>query len=61
LLGIGRRISVLGWSQAKSEDPISKITKVKRAGGMAQMVESLPSKCMALSSNTSTVKKYLLF
>jgi hypothetical protein len=28
-----------------------------RAGGMAQAVERLPSKCKALSSNPSTAKK----
>jgi hypothetical protein len=28
-----------------------------RAGSMAQMVEYLPSKCEALSSNHSTIKK----
>jgi hypothetical protein len=27
------------------------------AGGMAQVAEHLPSKCMALSSNPSTEKK----
>jgi hypothetical protein len=39
-----------------------KITKVKRAGGTAQVVERLPSKCKALNSNPSTPfpKKKLL-
>jgi hypothetical protein len=31
------------------QDPISKITKAKRAGGMAQVIE-----CLALSVNPST-------
>jgi hypothetical protein len=34
-----------------------KITKVKRARGMAQVVEHLPSKLKVLSSNPSSVKK----
>jgi hypothetical protein len=38
-------------------NPISKINKAKRAGGMAQVVESLPSKFRAMSSNPSTTKK----
>jgi hypothetical protein len=29
----------------------------KRAGGVAQVIECLPSKCEALSSNPSTEKK----
>jgi hypothetical protein len=28
----------------KKQDPISKITRAKRSGGMAQVVEGLPSK-----------------
>jgi hypothetical protein len=31
-------------------------TKAKRSRGMVQMVEHLPSKCKALSSNTNTTK-----
>jgi hypothetical protein len=38
------------------QDPNSKITKAKRAGGMAQVVEHLHSKCKALSSNPSITK-----
>jgi hypothetical protein len=34
-----------------------KNNKRKRAGGMAQVVELLPSKCEALSSNPSTTEK----
>jgi hypothetical protein len=33
-----------------------KITKAKRAGGTTQVIECLPSKYEALSSNTSAVK-----
>jgi predicted S18 family serine protease len=40
--------SRLAWS--KKQDPISKITRVKRAGDMVQTIERLPSKCEALSS-----------
>jgi hypothetical protein len=35
------------------QDPISKITKEKRAGGMTEVVEHLSSKCKILSSNLS--------
>jgi hypothetical protein len=43
-------------------DPISKITKVKGAGGgeggcVVKVIEHLPSKCESLSSNPSTAKK----
>jgi hypothetical protein len=41
----------------KKQDPISKISREKRAAGMAQATEGLPSKCKALSSNLSTRKK----
>jgi hypothetical protein len=36
------------------QDPMSKITRAKRVGGMAQSVQHLPSKCKALNSNSST-------
>jgi hypothetical protein len=48
------------WVQAglgKKLDPISKIARVKRVGGMTQAVEYLPSNHKALSSNFSTTKK----
>jgi hypothetical protein len=44
-------------SLGKNQDSISKITRVKRAGGAAYVVECLPSKREALSSNSSTAKK----
>jgi hypothetical protein len=36
---------------------LKKQTKIKRAGGEAQAVERLPSKCQALSSNPSTANR----
>jgi hypothetical protein len=39
------------------QDPIFKITKAKRTGGIAQVAEHLPSKLKALSSNHGTAKK----
>jgi hypothetical protein len=36
-------------------DPVSKITNIKRADGMVQVVEYLPTKCKALSSTTPTL------
>jgi hypothetical protein len=38
------------------QDPNSKITRVKRAGGVAQAIEYLPNKHKALSSNPGTTK-----
>jgi hypothetical protein len=35
------------------QDPISKITRAKWTGGVAQLVEYLLCKCEALSSNSS--------
>jgi signal recognition particle GTPase len=39
------------------QDLVQKIIKAKRAGGMAQVVECLPCKHKALSSNSNTTKK----
>jgi hypothetical protein len=50
-----RRMVVLA-SLSKKQDPVFKITRPKRAGGVAQVVERLPCKSDALSSNTSTTK-----
>jgi hypothetical protein len=36
---------------------IKKVTKAKRAGSVAQVVENLSSKCEALSSNPSAAKR----
>jgi hypothetical protein len=41
----------------RKTDPISKITRAKTAGDMAQAVEHLPSKCEALNSNIGTTKR----
>jgi hypothetical protein len=38
------------------QDPITKVTRVKRAGGVAQAVEHFPSKHKALSTNPSNTK-----
>jgi hypothetical protein len=45
-----------GWPEQK-EDHISKITRAKNVGGMAQTVEHLPCKHKDLSSNPITAKK----
>jgi hypothetical protein len=45
----------LAW--AKKRDPTSKITKAKRAGDRAQVVEHLPCKYKAVSSNLGAAKK----
>jgi hypothetical protein len=47
------------WSrpaQGKKQDPIFKITRAKRAGGMAQTAKHLPSKQDILSSENSSLK-----
>jgi hypothetical protein len=44
-------------SLGKKQDPISKITRAKRAGGMAQGVEHTSQKHEALSFKPSTAKK----
>jgi hypothetical protein len=41
----------------KKKNPKTKTQHKKRAGGGAQVVECLSSKCEALSSNFSTAKK----
>jgi hypothetical protein len=45
--------------RAKTRDPISKIIKPKRAGGVTQVAECLPSKCEAPSSNPRTINNYI--
>jgi hypothetical protein len=44
------------WANS-SQDPISKITREKRAEGVAQVVECLLCKCFALGLNPSPTKK----
>jgi hypothetical protein len=52
---INRQIMVQA-SQGKKQDPISKITRAKRVGGMVQVGECLPS-TMETLSQTSVVQK----
>jgi hypothetical protein len=53
-----QRITVPGQpKQIVQETPISKITRAKWTGGMAQAIEHLLCKCEALSSNPSLTKK----
>jgi hypothetical protein len=49
---MGKRTEVQGWPQAKTQDPIQKITK-----GVTQVTEHLSSKHEALSSNPSITKQ----
>jgi hypothetical protein len=44
-----RRITVKPAPANSLQDPVSKILNKNRAGGVAQVVERLPSKCKALS------------
>jgi hypothetical protein len=44
-------------SKAKKSDPPEKWTKAKRAGGIGQVVKSLPSKYKALNLNPSNANK----
>jgi hypothetical protein len=57
--GIGRRIAVESQPQQKCKTLAEKVLKQQRAGGMAQMVEHLPDKCEALSSNLVPTKNIL--
>jgi hypothetical protein len=52
------RIMVQGQhGQIVCETPISKITRAKWTGSVAQVIECLLCKCEALSSNPSLTKK----
>jgi hypothetical protein len=53
----GRRIAVQGWPGKKHEPLFKNKTEAKRVGGMAQVVEDLPSKCETLSSNSVLSRK----
>jgi hypothetical protein len=56
---INRRIEVQA-GPSKKQNPVSEITKAKRAGSVAQVVEFLPSKLKSLSSNPELQKnKYI--
>jgi hypothetical protein len=50
------KIVVLGEPGQKNREPVLKIIKAKTAGSMTQVVERLPGKCKALSSNPSTIR-----
>jgi hypothetical protein len=41
----------------KKQNPVSKVTRAKRARGMTQEVKHLSSHCKALSSNPNTARK----
>jgi hypothetical protein len=41
--------------QIVPRDPVLKVNNTKRADGMTQVVEHLPSKCEALSTNQQTL------
>jgi hypothetical protein len=56
---LNRRIAVQASPDINVRPFPKKITKAKRAGGVAQVVECLPSKFKALSSKPSTEKKKL--
>jgi hypothetical protein len=47
---------ILCQAGTKIGDPIPKITKAKRTGGVVQVAEHLSNKCKALSSNSSTTQ-----
>jgi hypothetical protein len=49
MLEEGDRLEELGPGLPMHRDPISKISNTRRAGGLAQVVENLPTKCKALS------------
>jgi hypothetical protein len=53
---LNRKITV-HFSLGKEREPISKIIIAKRVGGMAQMVQCLPSNHEVLSSNPVSSKK----
>jgi hypothetical protein len=46
------------WSLKPSQNNSQKYPTQKRTGGVAQVVECLPSNCKAQNSNLSTSKKY---
>jgi hypothetical protein len=44
-------------SLGKKRELISKITRAKWVGGVARVVQGLPSKCESLNSNPSTIEE----
>jgi hypothetical protein len=55
--GGGRRIRVCRPRPRQKHETLSKISKATGAGGVDQLVECLPCKCMAFSSNPSATKR----
>jgi hypothetical protein len=51
-----KRIEIRGQPWAKTRDPVQKVQQ-KRVGDVAHMIEFLPSKCEALSSNPNSTKR----
>jgi hypothetical protein len=51
---VWRIIEQTSLGKRETLSPTSKITRAKRAGGMAQVVKCLPNKCKALSISLST-------
>jgi hypothetical protein len=57
----GKRLGAVAFAWEKKWDPISKITKTKRAGGITQMLEELPSAefkpqyCQKIKKNPSSL------
>jgi hypothetical protein len=56
--GMNRRTSAQA-DMDKNQDSVWKLTKVKRAGDVAQVIECLSSKSKAFSSHSSTTKTTL--
>jgi hypothetical protein len=55
--GRHRRIEVQDWTWANKHETLSEKQKQKRTGGIAQVIEYLPSKGTDLSSNPGKDKK----
>jgi hypothetical protein len=55
--GAGRQITVQGQPRQECKPLSEKQPKVKKADGVPQVAEHLPSKCKDLSSNLITIKK----
>jgi hypothetical protein len=53
----GKKIMVRSQTEQKVQDPVWKITKIKRAGRVAQLIDWLSIQGKALSSNPSIVMK----
>jgi hypothetical protein len=49
--------SLFRLAREYAQNPIQRVPKAKGTGGMAQVIEHLPNKPKALSSNPNTAKK----